>query len=416
LSTEPPGGPASDGAGGPGSGGGAGSGGEVPWPMRFGIFLAPFHRVGENPTLALQRDLELIATLDGLGYDEAWVGEHHSGGWETIAAPELFIAAAAERTRHIRLGTGVTSLPYHHPYMVAQRMVLLDHLTRGRVMLGVGPGALVTDAMMLGIDPQTLRPRMAEALDVILRLLTSVEPLTYSGEWFSLREAVLQLRPYTRPHFPVAVASTASPAGMTLAGRHGLRVLQLGPAMGVRGAVDLKAQWAIGEAAAAAAGQTLRRDEWSLVIPMHLAETRREAFQSARHGAAAELLDYFGTVLGRPCPVEGPRERVIEQMADSGTWIVGTPDDCVAGIRRYQEATGGFGGVLLWAHEWAAPDATRRSYELLARYVMPRFQGSLRGVEASASWAAGHAAEFRARAQGAVEAAHRAYESGQSRA
>ena len=332
--------------------------------MRFGIFLAPFHRVGENPTLALQRDLELIATLDGLGYDEAWVGEHHSGGWETIAAPELFMAAAAERTRHIRLGTGVTSLPYHHPFMVAQRMVMLDHLTRGRVMLGVGPGALVTDAMMLGIDPQTLRPRMAEALDVILRLLTSVEPLTYSGEWFSLREAVLQLRPYTRPHFPVAVASTASPAGMTLAGRHGLRVLQLGPAMGVRGAVDLKAQWAIGEAAAAAAGQTLRRDEWSLVIPMHLAETRREAFQSARHGAAAELLDYFGTVLGRPCPVEGPRERVIEQMADSGTWIVGTPDDCVAGIRRYQEATGGFGGVLLWAHEWAAPEATRRSYEL----------------------------------------------------
>src|SRR5918994_1882013 len=172
--------------------------------MKFGVFLAPFHPLGENPTLGLERDFELLEKLDGLGYDEAWVGEHHSGGWETIAAPEVFIAAAAERTRHIRLGTGVTSLPYHHPFMVAQRMVLLDHLTRGRVMLGVGPGALVTDAMMLGIDPQSLRPRMAEALDVILRLLTSVEPLTYSGEWFSLREAVLQLRPYTRPHFPVA--------------------------------------------------------------------------------------------------------------------------------------------------------------------------------------------------------------------
>ncbi len=107
--------------------------------MTFGTFMAPFHRVGENPTLALERDLELIEWLDDLGFDEAWIGEHHSGGWETIASPEVFIAAAAGRTRHIRLGTGVVSLPYHHPYMVANRMVLLDHLTRGRVMLGVGP-------------------------------------------------------------------------------------------------------------------------------------------------------------------------------------------------------------------------------------------------------------------------------------
>src|SRR5215510_12066059 len=94
--------------------------------MTFGTFMAPFHRVGENPTLALERDLELIEWLDDLGFDEAWIGEHHSGGWETIASPEVFIATAAGRTRHIRLGTGVVSLPYHHPYMVANRMVLLD--------------------------------------------------------------------------------------------------------------------------------------------------------------------------------------------------------------------------------------------------------------------------------------------------
>ncbi|MDQ3699712.1 MAG: LLM class flavin-dependent oxidoreductase [Chloroflexota bacterium] len=383
--------------------------------LRFGIFMAPFHRVGENPTLALERDLELISWLDTLGYEEAWVGEHHSGGWETIGSPEVFIAAAAQRTRHIHLGTGVTSLPYHHPFMVAQRMVLLDHLTRGRVMLGVGPGALVTDAMMLGIEPATQRPRMAEALEVIVRLLSSIEPVSHQGEWFQLHDAVLQLRPYTQPHFPIAVASTQSPAGMVVAGRHGFRVLQLGPAIGVRGAVDLAAQWRIGEEAAAGAGKTLRRDEWSLVIPIHLAETRKEALEGARQGAAAELLDYFGTVLGRPCPVDGPRERVIEQMADSGSWIVGTPDDCVAGLQRYQEVTGGFGCVLLWAHEWASREATLRSYELLARYVMPCFQGSLIGVRASAGWATDHATDFRARARQAIEQAHQAYETRTSR-
>ncbi len=383
---------------------------EAPTHLRFGIFLAPFHRIGENPTLALERDLELIEWLDALGFDEAWIGEHHSAGWETIAAPELFIAAAAQRTRRIRLGTGVTSLPYHHPFLVADRMVLLDHLTRGRVMLGVGPGALVTDAMMLGIDPATQRPRMAEALDVIIRLLTSTEPVTCKTDWFELHDAVLQLRPYTQPHFPLAVASTQSPAGMVLAGRYGLDVLQLGAAIGVRGAVDLRTQWQIGQQAAAEAGKVLRREQWSLVIPIHLAETRREAFDQAREGAAAYLIDYFETILGRPCPVDGPREKVVEQMAASGTWIVGTPDDCIAGIQRYQELTGGFGGLLALAHEWASREATWRSYELLARYVMPHFQGSLAGIERSAAWASDHAQAFRARANEAIEQAHRAYE------
>src|SRR5688572_759004 len=89
------------------------------WPLRFGIFLAPFHPVHQNPTLALHRDLELIEWLDHLGFDEAWIGEHHSAGYEIIASPEVFIAAAAERTSRIKLGTGVSSLPYHHPLILA---------------------------------------------------------------------------------------------------------------------------------------------------------------------------------------------------------------------------------------------------------------------------------------------------------
>src|SRR2546427_322161 len=196
--------------------------------MKFGIFLAPFHRLGENPTLAMNRDMELIEWLDWLGYDEVWVGEHHSAGWELIASPEVFIAAAAERTRHIMLGSGVTSLPYHHPLLVAQRFVQLDHMTRGRSMLGCGPGALVSDAYMLGIEPVTQRPRMDEALDAIMMLLRCDEPVTMKTDWFELREARLHLAPYTEPHFPIAVASVMTPAGVIAAGRHGLGVLSLG--------------------------------------------------------------------------------------------------------------------------------------------------------------------------------------------
>src|SRR5256885_9618627 len=147
------------------------------WPLKFGIFLAPFHPVGQNPTLALQRDLDLLQHLDRLGFHEAWIGEHHSAGYEIIASPEVFIATAAERTRHLRLGTGVSSLPYHHPLMLADRMVLLDHLTRGRVMLGVGPGALPPDAFMMGIPVADHRDRMSEALEPILLLLRDEEPV-----------------------------------------------------------------------------------------------------------------------------------------------------------------------------------------------------------------------------------------------
>ncbi|MCH8185560.1 MAG: LLM class flavin-dependent oxidoreductase, partial [Chloroflexi bacterium] len=231
----------------------------LPSRMKFGIFMAPFHWLGENPTLSLERDFELLQWLDHLDFDEAWIGEHHSAGWETIASPELFIAAAAERTKHIKLGTGVLSLPYHHPLMVANRMVLLDHITRGRVMLGVGPGALSTDATMLGIDPVTQRRRMDESMGIILRLLTETEPITYESEWFTLKDAAIHLRPYTQPYFPIAVAAAQSPSGMVLAGKYGLSVLSVSVIRGGSIAPNLNEFWKIAEETAAEYGNTMDR-------------------------------------------------------------------------------------------------------------------------------------------------------------
>jgi limonene 1,2-monooxygenase len=383
--------------------------------MRFGVFMAPYHEPGDNPTLALERDLELIVRLDELGFDEAWVGEHHSTGWETIASPELFLASAAERTRHIRLGTGVVSLPYHHPLMVADRIVLLDHLTRGRVNLGVGPGGHLTDARMLGIDPARLRPMMAEALDVIVRLFTDPEPFTVDGGWFTLRDAVLQLRPYQHPHPPIAVTSMESPAGMVLAGRHGAGVLSLTVARGPRGPIDLGAHWRLAEESAEENGRTVRREDWRLVVPMHLAETRKEALDDARAGSARFLLDYVEGVTGRPRPVPGPPEAIIDQMVEAGSWVVGTPDDAVAAIERLQERSGGFGCLAVTATEWAPREKVHRSYELLARHVMPRFQGSLTGIEASNRVARESAERTGTERTAAVEAAQRDYEERSSR-
>jgi limonene 1,2-monooxygenase len=355
--------------------------------MKFGIFLAPFHRIGENPTLALSRDMELIEWLDYLGYDEVWVGEHHSAGWELIASPEIFIGAAAERTKHIMLGSGVTSLPYHHPLLVAQRFVQLDHMTRGRSMLGCGPGALVSDAYMMGIEPVTQRPRMEEALEAIMRLLACDEPVTMKTDWFELREARLHMAPYTHPRFPIAVASTITPAGVAAAGKHGLGVLSLGA--GLPGGPEMLAnQWKIAEETAAKHGKTMDRREWKLVVNVHVADDDDEAMRQVKRAERHETITYFEETLGRP---PGRSDDPLTEGVKMGTTLVGSVDTIVRGIQRLQElSAGGFGGVLFRAHEWANREQTLKSYELFARYVMPRFQGSIDTVRDSNEWARGN--------------------------
>ena len=363
----------------------------LPERMKFGIFMGPFHRVGENTTLAIDRDLELVQWLDNLGYDEAWIGEHHSAGWETISSPELFLAVAADRTKHIKLGTGVISLPYHHPFMVANRMVQLDHMSHGRVMMGVGPGALPGDAYMLGIEPTVQRQRMDEALGVVLRLMTETEPITVKRDCFELNEAMLQLRPYTKPHMPIAVASVQSPAGVALAGKYGAPVLTITrPRDPGAPESDLGALWAMAEESAAEHNKTMNRDDWRLVIPVHVAETRKEAIEQARIGAGRYQGEYFENTMGRPPVIDGPHEKIIDAMIDNGSWIIGDPDDCVAGIRRLEVRSGGCGGFMVQTIDWAQREQVMHSFELIARYVMPQFQGTTLSTAASQQCAVEH--------------------------
>src|ERR1700716_1174328 len=194
--------------------------------LGFGAFLAPHHPVGEHPMLQFRRDLDLVEHLDKLGYDEFWCGEHHSSGWEMIGSPEMFLAAAGERAKRIRLGTGVVSLPYHHPFNVAQRMVQLDYMTGGRAIFRSGPGALASDAHTLNIDPMTQRDRQDATLGIIPRLF-KVERVTAKSDWFVMNDAALQLLPL-QEDMPCAVASQISPSGMTLAGKYGIGIISLG--------------------------------------------------------------------------------------------------------------------------------------------------------------------------------------------
>jgi limonene 1,2-monooxygenase len=349
--------------------------------MKFGLFMAPFHRAGEQPTLALHRDLDLIEHLDALGFDEVWVGEHHSGARELIADPAMFIAAAAQRTQHIRLGTGVTSLPYHHPFMVADKMTLLDHLTRGRAMLGVGPGVLASDAYMLGIEPTEQRRMMNESLDAVMALLRG-ETVNMETDWFTLRDAKLQLPPYSIPHLPVAVATSFTPSGPGAAGRHGLGLLSVAGA-------DHEAferTWGWMEEAAATHGRQVSRSEWRVVLTIHLAESREQAIADIERGFARRAYIGDGPDPGRGLAFGPTGATIQEALEKSPGLIVGTPDDAVEAFQTIVERSGGIGGIMAIHHEWANTEATRRSYELWAREVAPHFQGQAAHMEDRRAW------------------------------
>ncbi|MGB8631491.1 MAG: LLM class flavin-dependent oxidoreductase [Xanthobacteraceae bacterium] len=340
--------------------------------LKTGVFLAPFHPLDENPLLALDRDMELLVHLDRLNYHEAWIGEHHSGGFEIIACPELFIAGAAERTRHIRLGTGVVSLPYHNPFTLAGRMTQLDYMTRGRAMFGVGPGSLVYDAVKMGLNPQDQRRKLDEALDVIVELMQG-RAVTKKTDWFDLHEARLQLKSYSQPMMEMAVASNRSPVGAVAAGKHNIGMLSIG------GTSDdaLKAHasnWKVYEESARATGNTPDRRKWRIVTFAHVAETREQARADVKFGLE-NFKRYFSEVATFPIIPPEIAADSAEYLASSGLACIGSPEDCVRHFERlWQGSSGGFGGVLLLAHNWADWAATKRSYELMARYVHPHFQ------------------------------------------
>jgi limonene 1,2-monooxygenase len=362
--------------------------------LKFGAFLAPHHPIGEHPMLQLRSDLAFAEHLDRLGFDEFWVGEHHSTGWEVIASPELFLAAVAEHTHRIRLGTGVVSLPYHHPFNVAQRMVQLDHMSGGRVIFGSGPGALPSDAYMLGIDPMVQRDRQDEAIGVIKRLFAG-ERVTAESDWFTLRDARLQLFPL-QEDMPFAVASQISPSGMTLAGKYGAGVLSIG-SMTTQGLFALPTQWSFAEEAAAKHGQSVDRKNWRVVMSWHIAETREEARAQAREGLMRWHNEYNVGTLMRPGAVAyGSPDEAVDKTAfvDGAASVIGTPDDLVAAIRRLQEISGGFGTVIGFAHDWANRENTLRSWDLVARHVVPEINGLLEGYRTSRQHVIDHRESF----------------------
>jgi limonene 1,2-monooxygenase len=337
--------------------------------LRFGVQIFPYHRPNVDPTTQFEDDLRLIEHLDRLGYDEVWIGEHHSTGWQNISAPELLIAAAAQRTRNITFGTGVSSLPYHHPFLLADRIVQLSHLVKGRFIWGVGAGSLAQDAHIIGIDPLEQRRMTDEALEAIIALLRYDGPVTRKTGWFEINDAQLHLRPYNGS-FDIRVAAQLSPSGPRLAGKYGVGIYQFG-VMGSTEDNPIAETWRIAEESAARYGNTVSRDKWTALHMMHIAETEEQAREEARWGLQAWVRYMLGIL---PLAQTDPDDfdGLVDELCQS-IFVIGTPEMARERIASILELSGGIGSFVIGNTEIAEPAAQRRSYELLAREVFPYF-------------------------------------------
>lgn len=362
--------------------------------LRFGTFIPPIHPVHENPSLCLERDLQLVEHMDMLGYDEAWFGEHHSAGTELYSTPELMILAAHYRTKRIRLGTGVNSLPYHNPLILADRFMQLHHMTQGRAMFGSGPGALVSDAKMLGIETSKQRDMMEEALEDILKLFRG-ETVTHETDWYTLKDARLQMRPYANAPIDVVTASMVSPSGPRAAGRLGTGLLS----MSASAAPALKAagtNWDLACEIAAEHGHAMDRSQWRMIGLVHVADTREQALEDVQYGLE-DWVSYFENVAVIPMVPPERRDDPVAHLVESGMAAIGTVDDVIQQIEALWGASdGGFGCYLITDHNWAPFDAKLKSYELIARYVFPHFQQHNIQREESQNWVKASQKQFKA--------------------
>lgn len=352
--------------------------------MKFGVFGMPEHFPWENWTLSYDRDIDKIVHAEKMGFEEYWIGEHHSGGYENVPVPEYMIAKASALTHKIKLGTGVISLPFHDPFQVAERLAFLDQLTHGRLICGFGGSGLPSDAALFDIPSEELRPRMMEAIEIIETYLNSNEPVSYKGKfWEYNNPRKIQVRPKQDP-LPLAIAGLTGLNSYQVAVEKGLIPLSVyftpvHTKAGEGVPLSLIDQAKALDDKMREKGRNIQdmRKEWRIVREVYVAESREEAIEDIRKGVK-DSYDYLlelglGALMKTDASITD-HDLTLDFMVDNMPWIIGSPDECVQQIKQLEEETGGFGTLLINQRDWVPDDKWYRSMELFARRVMPAFQ------------------------------------------
>ncbi len=355
--------------------------------MKVGYFTMPLHPPDSDPSETLESDLQQMETLDRLGYCEAWIGEHFTTVWENIPAPDQFIAAALSRTKNIILGTGVTCMPNHDPFMIAHRIAQLDNLARGRFYWGVGSGGFPGDFEVYGVNPATGEHRgmSRDAIELVLRMWEDPKPGEYQHpHWkFNIPQPVpdiglkVHMRPYQKPHPPIGVAGVSAKSDtLVLAGEKGWLPLSIN----LVPTETLKTHWEAVEEGAAKTGRVPNRADWRIAREIYVADTTEQARREVLEGTIGrDFRGYFIPLMSHMEMLnlfkgnsDVSDQTITPEYLVDNVWIVGSPDDVTEQLRQLYRDVGGFGVLLAMGHEWEPKDQWVHSMTLLADEVMPR--------------------------------------------
>lgn len=355
--------------------------------MELGLFAMPAHPPERDLKQGFEWDLQVIRWLDELGYSEAWVGEHHTVPWEPNPAPDLLLARAFAETKRIRLGPGGFLLPFHHPAALASRLVMLDHLSEGRLNFGVAASSIPTDWATFGVTSADIRAMTRESLEIILKLWEGEAPFTYEGRFWKVQRPEPMaggiftpfLKPVQKPHPPIGVAGL-SPSSDTLkwAGERGFMPMSLN-----LNANYLSGHWAAVQAGAEGAGRTANRKDWRMVREVFVADTDEEAWKLAVTGPMARMAEEYSLGVVRAfgalpflkhSPDVPDSDVTVEYLART-SWLIGSPETVARKIEELHHQVGGFGSLLVLAFDFIdQPEPWHRSLELLAKDVLLRLK------------------------------------------
>ena len=356
--------------------------------MELGIFAMPLHHPDRDWQTVLQEDREMIILADKLGYSEVWIGEHVASKGEPIIYPLMFLASVIGETKQIKLGTGVINLPHRHPAHVAGEVAMLDQMSNGRVLFGIGPGGLSCDAELFDhLDGDERGRMMVEAIDIMEYIWTHDPPYIFEGEFWNVtvKDAVIPYlgvgtmgKPFQKPFPPIAYAmrSPRSAAAELAAGRDWIPIAgNFIPSDFVR------TQWEGFEEACDKLGKPANRDIWRVARSILVADSdaAAHAYVHAPDGVFRFYFRYLFTLAkmrGKPGAPDDDAKAEIEAQVDDALdtmVIAGSADTVLDKLIAFRDEVGHFGTLVSTGHDWDDADLWRGSMRALAEDMMPRF-------------------------------------------
>jgi alkanesulfonate monooxygenase SsuD/methylene tetrahydromethanopterin reductase-like flavin-dependent oxidoreductase (luciferase family) len=357
------------------------------------MFMMPLHPPGRDISETLQEDREAVILADRLGYSEAYVGEHVTDAAEMVTSSMIFLASLIAETKQIMLGTGTVNVPNSHPAAIAAQAAMMDHLLKGRFILGISPGGLMSDAEVFGNLGKDRNAMFVEGINTVLKIWESDPPYNIEGEFWNVTVEKTMIpsigqgfimKPYQKPH-PLIVGTAVAPfsKGVTEMAKRGWQPISANFLL----PEWVKTHWPKYVEGRLAVGAQASPSEWRVAKSIFVADDDATAKRYALQEGGP--YHFYFKQLVRKLVGGGGRSNLFktdQSMDDSlitpdyvtqRLVLAGTVNSVVDQILAFHEQVGDFGNLLYACHDWMDPQLGKRSMELFATEVMPRVNAAL---------------------------------------